>query len=238
MGFPQIDRLRSTQFPIEVMSSFREGEGEDDDFADESLLIHEAVAVTDMISHCQLNGVEMPSSISSLTHQLQFKKSYALTPAEKKSLLNIFVTNMEGLYQQAGWGWDLAKEQKELFHITSRFLYLTDRTKNDEIVGFIMFRFEWDDEDEPEHPVIFVYQLQVESSSQHLGLGSYFMALMEQVSNRCKMWKIMLTCFKENRKAFNFYINKIHYGIDVNSPSRGGYEEETYEILSNKPNLR
>ena len=29
------------------------------------------------------------------------------------------------------------------------------------VAAFTMFRFEWDDEDEPEYPVLFLYEFQV-----------------------------------------------------------------------------
>ena len=207
-----------------------------DEFIDESEAIHQAVAIHDMIVYCNLAEIPVPDP----QYQLKFRKSNELTPRERSQMMNIFTLNMEELYLNSGWGWDIAAKQKEIFHITSRFLYLTipnPNGKEDQVVGYVMFRFEWDDEEEPEHPVIFVYELQVSSSFQHKGIGKYLMQLLNGVSTTCRMWKIMLTCFKENTTALKFYYS-IGYNIDVNSPSRCGYEEETYEILSNKPDLK
>jgi ribosomal protein S18 acetylase RimI-like enzyme len=214
------------------MSKNNHADDEDrDEFMDEAEHIHQAVAIQDMIVHCQLETVPLPKS----DFILRFAKSYDLKQAEKKQIMKILTHNMEDLYVNAGWGWESSSKQKEVFHITSRFLYLTG--KDDQIIGYVMFRFEWDDEEEPEHPVVFLYELQILSEYHKNGIGKYLMNLLSKVSNTCRMWKILLTCFKENTAAMSFY-RSIGYNIDVNSPSRCGHEDETYEILSNKPNLK
>ena len=48
------------------------------------------------------------------------------------------------------------------------------------------------------------------------------------------MQKVLLTVFKNNKPAMGFY-SKIGFGIDSNSPSACGYDDESYEILSNIP---
>ena len=60
------------------------------------------------------------------------------------------------------------------------------------------------------------------------------MDLLLKISNHWKMWKVLLTVFKTNKPAMDFY-TKIGFGIDANSPSSCGYNDEVYEILSNKP---
>jgi Acetyltransferase (GNAT) family len=41
-----------------------------------------------------------------------------------------------------------------------------------QLVGYAMFRFEWDDEDEPEHPVLYLYELQVHKGYRGLKIGT------------------------------------------------------------------
>ena len=43
---------------------------------------------------------------------------------------------------------------------------------------------------------------------------------------------MMLTVFKNNKIAMNFYINTLHFIIDETSPSKHGDCNTDYEILS------
>ncbi len=114
---------------------------------------------------------------------------------------------------------------------------LSDANNSDEIVAFVMFRFEWDDEEEPEHLVLFCYELQVSSTCHKRGLGKNMMKMLQTIAEKCRFWKTMLTCFKINDDAMRFY-RRIGFDVDVNSPSRCGHADEPYEILSDKPKLR
>jgi ribosomal protein S18 acetylase RimI-like enzyme len=214
---------------------------------DPEFLIQKAVTMPNMVEYCEFSTIPLPSSLDKPV-QLQLRKPGELSASEKEQILELFMTNMEDLYRKTEWGWDMKAKQKELFHLSSRFLILTQSSSEvggsksttsstGQILGYIMFRFEYDDEDEPEQPVIFLYELQVSSAYHRHGIGKYLMTLLEAVSEKFEMWKIMLTCFKINIQAMAFY-RKIGYDIDVNSPSRCGHENESYEILSNKPNLK
>jgi len=105
------------------------------------------------------------------------------------------------------------------------------------IEAFAAYRFEWDDDDEPEHPVLYLYELQVDAACQGQGLGRHLMSMLVAIANKWSMWKVLLTVFKTNTKAVAFY-KSIGFGIDVNSPSRCGFKKEMHELMSNKPNLR
>lgn len=63
------------------------------------------------------------------------------------------------------------------------------------------------------------------------------MQALLKISSHFKMWKTMLTCFKLNTSALDFY-KSIGFDIDANSPSVHGYDDECYEILSDKPKLK
>ena len=123
-----------------------------------------------------------------------------LRTKDKKRIFQIFEKNMKHWYLK-NWGWDEVEKKKELFHPNSRFLcvYASPRSeditadgsgpsssrsatkidrKEEELIAFVMFRFEWDDEDEPEHPVVFCYEIQVcedyrgQSLGKHVSCGS------------------------------------------------------------------
>ena len=99
--------------------------------------------------------------------------------------------------------------------------------------AFCHFRFNLDD-DESMNPleVLYVYEIQVSDRYRRRGLGRRLMGLMEDVARRTGMKRLMLTVFKSNVGAMDFYLNKMKYEIDRMSPSRYGEEEADYEILS------
>ena len=105
-----------------------------------------------------------------------------------------------------------------------------------EILAFVAFRFEWDDDEEPDFPVMYVYEMQVSSAWQGHGLGRQLMALVLKVSDRLKMTKVMLTCFVSNRGAMKFY-KDMGFGRDCNSPLAMGFKVD-YEVMSNRPNVK
>jgi len=84
-------------------------------------------------------------------------------------------------------------------------------------------------------PVLYCYELQVEPSYQHLGIGRKLMELLEPIAATFQMDKILLTVFKGNKKAMKFYRDKLRYEIDETSPSMCCSLEEandfSYEIL-------
>ena len=104
------------------------------------------------------------------------------------------------------------------------------------IVGYTVFRFEWDDEEEPEYPVLYCYELQVCKTVQGHGIGRQLMSLLVQTADKLKLWKVLLTCFTVNTQALKFY-REIGFDTDVNSPIANGVAAD-YEILSNRPKLR
>lgn len=59
------------------------------------------------------------------------------------------------------------------------------------LLAFSMFKFTWDDEDEPEFPVLFCYELQVEERYRGCGLGARLMDIEKQIANMRNMWKVM-----------------------------------------------
>lgn len=65
------------------------------------------------------------------------------------------------------------------------------------------------------------------------GLGRALMRLVVETARSTRMWKTMLTVFKRNQPAMNFYLNT-GFKIDANSPSSCGHNSECYEILSCK----
>lgn len=53
--------------------------------------------------------------------------------------------------------------------------------------------------------VFYIYELQVESGCQGGGLGKLLMRIVDKVAAEHHMCRIVLTCFKCNEQALNFY---------------------------------
>ena len=157
--------------------------------------------------------------------------------------LDLFKANMSDMYQASSWGLDLEEKSSELRHETARFLVVeADATDTDgagasngakrNVLAFVHFRFEPNDEEKPTGEVLYVYEIQVSDKAQRSGLGKRLMNIMELVAHKNGMQKVMLTVFKMNGGAMKFYLDKMKYGVDESSPSNFDGELADYEILS------
>ncbi|KAL7527621.1 hypothetical protein ACHAXR_002047 [Thalassiosira sp. AJA248-18] len=111
-----------------------------------------------------------------------------------------------------------------------------DTTKSESVLGFAHFRYEPDDDDHPKLPITYLYELQINPSYQRKhGLGKRLMTIVELLSLKLQMKKVMLTVFHSNEAAMGFYTKRMRYAVDECSPSNFEGEENEgcdYEILS------
>lgn len=121
----------------------------------------------------------------------------------KQQITDIFLANMKDKYIDAGWTCDTTEKQKELFHRASRFILITkslptstDVTNihKEELVAYMMFRFTWDDEDEPEYPVLYLYELQVSAAFQRQGWGKLLLDYAVALARHFQMRKVRSKC--------------------------------------------
>jgi len=125
----------------------------------------------------------------------------------------------------------------ELTHNKAHFLIVSadqQELAHDFVKGkplaFAHFRFEVNDDDRPTEEVLYLYEIQIDSIAQRNGLGRRMMQMMEIVAMQMKMRKVMLTVFKKNEEALNFY-DQLKYQIDKISPCQCG-EIADYKIMS------
>jgi ribosomal protein S18 acetylase RimI-like enzyme len=202
-------------------------DNDDDDMIE---LMKRAISIDD---HLLNNGIDSNLIINdNKQYTIKCIKSPSLTPQQKIDVFALFEANMKEMYDKT-WGWNKDDKIKELFAPTSTFLIIQDDVNNNKVVAFTMFRFEWDDEEEPEYPVLYCYELQISDECQGKGIGKRLMELLVQFQKACLMRKVMLTCFKINTLAMNFYLKNGFY-IDEYSPSKFGDIDCHYEILSNE----
>lgn len=109
----------------------------------------------------------------------------------------------------------------------------TTTIDDDVIGGFIHYRFCYDDDETPSCVVLYIYEIQIRDVYQKkYGFGKTLMSYIDILCDKLNINKIMLTVFKNNTAAMNFYINTLHFMIDESSPSKHGDCNTDYEILS------
>ncbi|KAH0946271.1 hypothetical protein HN011_010946 [Eciton burchellii] len=142
-------------------------------------------------------------------------------------IFDIMERNMKDMYEQASWGWNADEKQAELTEETSWYLIASC---NDKYLGFSHFRFDFDNGD----VVLYCYELQLEPLIRRKGLGRFMMSALESIANQNQMLKIVLTVFKHNPSAIQFFYT-LGYKLDNTSPST--LANVDYIILS-KQNLQ
>ena len=147
---------------------------------------------------------------SSLVNQLQ-------------ECLDLFERNMSQLYINSSWGLNMNDKKDELCHNKARFLLLLDN-ESKQLLGFVHFRFEYDDEESPSCAVLYVYEIQIEFSFRRCGLGKKLMEIIRKIAQNDAMSKILLTVFKSNEAAMSFYTKKMGFKVDETSPNHADYE--------------
>lgn len=136
--------------------------------------------------------------------------------------------NMKSLYQAAGWGWSSSRKRKELSHRDAEFVLVLNEQKR--VIAFSNHRRETCDDGST---LLYLYELQVDSSAQRRGIGAQllsrllrradevrFTPLAVQLNRSCGQLqaRVMLTCFRENRRARAFY-ERQNFTLDASDRS-------------------
>lgn len=160
-----------------------------------------------------------------------------LSPHLKQYMKKLLQVNMEVAFG-SDWAAEEKSKKKEMVAPEARYVfvyeYISMRTsegsKIDVVAGFLHYRFLV----EEGVPVLYVYELQLESHIQGKGVGNFLMQLVELIALKNKMAAVLLTVQKANVSAMKFYMDKLGYIISATSPSRVQYLtglETNYEIL-------
>jgi len=156
------------------------------------------------------------------------KKVEQMKEEEIEVAFKMVEENMQALYENSNWGWKEKDKRDEMTEENARYLLAVDGEKN--IVGMSHFRFDVDEDDE----VIYCYEIHLIKSIRGKGLGKFMMQVLELMALKTKMKKILLTVFKANERAVNFF-NKQKYTVDETSPHYFDPlhpEDYDYEIMS------
>ncbi|XP_048536098.1 N-alpha-acetyltransferase 40-like [Triticum urartu] len=154
----------------------------------------------------------------------------------RKYIQNLLKANMKGTYGSE-WTSEEKIKRREMVAPEARYILICQYADSDiakcfmkqdsgvecahvtcrggRLLGFVHYRFVV----EEDVPVLYVYELQLESSVQGKGLGKFLMQLIELIACKSQMEAVMLTVQKSNTDAMAFY-NNLGYVISSTSPSR------------------
>lgn len=158
-----------------------------------------------------------------------------LQPWQLKSCLDLVELTSAEDYRNSEAGWSRTKKRKEMRLPDLRYLLLQEHKvgpSSPELAGFVSFMITYEDG----HEVIYVYEIHLRPDCQGKGLGRTLMTVVATIGSNIGLTKAMLTVFKANKSASDWYA-KLGYSIDEFSPParrlRGGVmKEPTYLILS------
>jgi len=168
-----------------------------------------------------------------------------------EQFLQLFERNMADQYRQSSWGLNLPEKKEELSHAKARYLVLLDNGNNastetkqveekennnssddndNDLIGYCHYRFDYDDDEDPTEVVLYVYELQIAAAHRRRGYGRQLMVMAEELARSREIPKVMLTVFKANTAAMEFYTSSLKYTMDPSSPSQHKQFAD-YEIL-------
>ncbi|EPQ06471.1 N-alpha-acetyltransferase 40, NatD catalytic subunit [Myotis brandtii] len=165
-----------------------------------------------------------------LNVSIECKRVSGLEAATVDWAFDLTKTNMQTMYEQSEWGWKDREKREEM--TDDRAWYLIAWENSSVPVAFSHFRFDVECGDE----VLYCYEVQLESKVRRKGLGKFLIQILQLVANSTQMKKVMLTVFKHNHGAYQFFREALQFEIDDSSPSMSGCcgEDCSYEILSRR----
>ncbi|KAK9172005.1 Acetyltransferase (GNAT) family protein [Cryptosporidium meleagridis] len=188
---------------------------------------------------------------------LHIAKRSDLSSTQMENILKITRDNMKILYDENPWGdiwsrgWNDRLKMDELCHSLSNYIIIyeinTDNATNTimstkcsseisfhndlptdiNILSFLSFRFELEDEFDSCNKHIVGYMYELQSLVKGKGYGKLLIDLLCFICNELQIYKIMCTVLRKNLDAVRFYTKKCGFVMDETSP-----ENEPYIILS------
>jgi ribosomal protein S18 acetylase RimI-like enzyme len=137
-------------------------------------------------------------------------------------------------YENSEMKWSTSKKWKEMKLPDLRYIILV--TPDDAVAGFISFMVTYEDG----HEIVYIYEIHLIPEWQSQGLGQNMMHVVEAFAQNVAVSKVMLTVFRTNRRAVDWY-TKQGYQEDEYSPGprklrNGTVKQPSYIILSKQMN--
>jgi ribosomal protein S18 acetylase RimI-like enzyme len=152
-----------------------------------------------------------------------------ISPDNLEECLRLIETTSAQDYETSEIKWSPSKKRKEMKLPDMKYILLTEQ---DRVIGFISFMVTYEDGNE----VVYIYEIHFSPDWQGKGLGRNLMDVVEVIGRNVGVTKVMLTVFKANERAVQWY-TKLDYVEDEFSPAprklrNGTVKEPTYIILS------
>lgn len=134
-------------------------------------------------------------------------------------------------YQHSEMKWSTTKKRKEMKLPDMKYITLIEEQSGN-LIGFISFMVTYEDG----YEVLYIYEIHFIPQWQGKGIGKKLVHVIEQIGNNVGLEKVMLTVFRTNTRAVNWYQN-LGYVEDEFSPGprklrNGTIKEPTYIIMS------
>nr|XP_031546679.1 N-alpha-acetyltransferase 40 isoform X1 [Vicugna pacos]XP_031546680.1 N-alpha-acetyltransferase 40 isoform X1 [Vicugna pacos]XP_031546681.1 N-alpha-acetyltransferase 40 isoform X1 [Vicugna pacos]XP_031546682.1 N-alpha-acetyltransferase 40 isoform X1 [Vicugna pacos] len=147
-----------------------------------------------------------------LNVSIECKRVSGLEPATVDWAFDLTKTNMQTMYEQSEWGWKDREKREEM--TDDRAWYLIAWENSSVPVAFSHFRFDVECGDE----VLYCYEVQLESKVRRKGLGKFLIQILQLMANSTQMKKVMLTVFKHNHGAYQFFREALHATEAISTP--------------------
>ncbi|KAJ5156688.1 hypothetical protein N7492_009491 [Penicillium capsulatum] len=208
-----------------------------------------------------------PSQDSSrIPPRLDVYSAASISSADLEACLDLIELTSSEAYSNSGIGWSRPKKRKEMELPDMKYLILRDAepsaasresagndadspdgalsapgknknpdaAENGRVVGFLSFMVTYEDGKE----VVYCYEIHLAPEARGRGLGGLLMSRMEEIGRVIGLEKAMLTVFRSNEKARQFY-TRGGYEVDEYSPQprrlrNGTIKEFDYLILSKR----
>jgi N-alpha-acetyltransferase 40 len=165
----------------------------------------------------------------------------SLTSEQLNACLDLVELTSAEDYQNSETGWSRSKKRREMKLPEMRYILLlgpgaVQSLPASELAGFVSFMITYEDG----YEVVYVYEIHFAPASQGKGFGRSLMDVVAATGSSVGLEKAMLTVFKSNSRATDWYL-KLGYSMDEFSPAarrlRGGVlKEPTYTILAKRLN--
>lgn len=183
-----------------------------------------------------------------------FSSPKGLSKDEFEACLQLVKTTSGQDYASSSIGWNAKTKRKEMQH--NEMMYMLVRPAQADaghqqqaehetpghspladtrILGFMSFMFDFDDPPNEHRPVVYLYEIHLDTVIQGKGIGSRLLEFVEEAARVTGITKTMLTVFNVNKKAKTLY-QRVGYVRDNASPkdrvTRNNVFKPDYEIMS------
>lgn len=170
-------------------------------------------------------------------HDLQRYQGIAsdISPQLLEQCLKLIEQTSAQHYQSSEMKWSVSKKRKEMRLPDMRYIILADKATLN-LAGFISFMITYEDG----YEVVYIYEIHFAPDWKGKGLGKKLVNLVESIGQNVGVTKAMLTVFRANNRAVDWY-HRLGYKEDEFSPGprklrNGTTKEPSYIILSKRLN--